>query len=70
MINPRQRVRIVLRGAPRSWLRPASDDWLVALIRGGDATAFEILYDRHSRELLSFSRNMLGSQHDAEEPSS
>jgi RNA polymerase sigma factor (sigma-70 family) len=67
LIDPRQRVRIVLRGAPRSWLRPASDDWLVALVRGGDATAFEILYDRHSRELLSFCRYMLDSQHDAED---
>jgi RNA polymerase sigma factor (sigma-70 family) len=66
-MDPRQRVRMVLRGAPRSWLRPASDDWLVALVRGGNATAFEILYDRHSRELLSFCRFMLSSQHDAED---
>jgi RNA polymerase sigma factor (sigma-70 family) len=39
----------------------------VALVRRGDATAFEILYDRHVRELLSFCRYMLGSQADAED---
>jgi RNA polymerase sigma factor (sigma-70 family) len=45
----------------------AADDRLVALVRRGDPTAFEILYDRHVRELLSFCRYMLGSQADAED---
>ena len=48
-------------------LRFAADDRLVALVRGGDPTAFEILYDRHIRELLSFCRYMLGSHADAED---
>jgi len=60
-------VRGELRASSRAWLRFATDDRLVALIRRGDATAFEILYDRHCRELLSFCRYMLGSQHDAED---
>ncbi len=52
-----------------SRIRPrfAADDRLVALVRGGDPTAFEILYDRHSRELLSFCSYILGSRHDAED---
>ena len=37
------------------------------LVRGGDATAFEIVYDRYCRELLTFCRYMLRSQHDAED---
>lgn len=55
------------RQGARLRLRFAADDRLVALIRSGDATAFEILYDRHARELLSFCRHMLGSQSDAED---
>ena len=39
----------------------------MAFVRGGDPTAFEILYDRHARELLSFCRYMLGSHADAED---
>jgi RNA polymerase sigma factor (sigma-70 family) len=48
-------------------LRFAADDRLVALVRAGDPTAFEILYDRHASELLSFCRYMLGSQADSED---
>jgi len=48
-------------------LRFATDDRLVGLLRGGDTTAFEILYDRHARELLAFCRYTLGSQQDAED---
>ncbi|HYM45400.1 MAG TPA: sigma-70 family RNA polymerase sigma factor [Solirubrobacteraceae bacterium] len=51
----------------RTWLRFAADDRLVGFVRRGDATAFEILYDRHCRELLSFCRYILGSRHDAED---
>jgi RNA polymerase sigma factor (sigma-70 family) len=39
----------------------------VSLVRRGDRTAFEILYDRHARELLSFARHMLDSPQDAED---
>jgi RNA polymerase sigma factor (sigma-70 family) len=44
-----------------------SDDRLVANVRRGDAKAFETLYDRHIRELLSFCRYILGSHSDAED---
>jgi RNA polymerase sigma factor (sigma-70 family) len=59
--------RAGLAKASRVRLRFAADDRLVSLVRRGDATAFEILYDRHVRELLSFCRYMLGSQADAED---
>jgi RNA polymerase sigma factor (sigma-70 family) len=55
------------RRGSRVRLRFAADDRLVALVRRGDPTAFEILYDRHVRELLSFCRYMLGSHADAED---
>jgi RNA polymerase sigma factor (sigma-70 family) len=45
----------------------ASDEQLVASIRDDDPAAFEALYERHSRELLSFCLYMLGSRADAEE---
>ncbi|MHB8243676.1 MAG: sigma-70 family RNA polymerase sigma factor [Solirubrobacteraceae bacterium] len=48
-------------------MRFAPDDRLVSLVRRGDSSAFEILYDRHAGELLSFCRYMLGSRHDAED---
>jgi RNA polymerase sigma factor (sigma-70 family) len=62
-----RRIRAKSRASLRYWPRPASDDRLVALVRQGDAPAFETLYDRHSRELLSFCRYILGSQSDAED---
>jgi RNA polymerase sigma factor (sigma-70 family) len=55
------------RHGSRARLHFAADDRLVGLVRGGDATAFEVLYDRHAPELLSFCRYMLGSQADAED---
>ena len=60
------------RGAPsrsisRARLRCAGDNRLVGYVRRGDSLAFEVLYDRYSRELLSFCRYMLGSQADAED---
>lgn len=54
-------------GGSRIRLRLASDDRLVASIRGGEPAAFEALYDRHAAELLSFCLYMLGSHHDAED---
>jgi RNA polymerase sigma factor (sigma-70 family) len=51
----------------RAALRLSGDGRLVTLVRDGDATAFEVMYDRHAAKLLSFCRHMLGSQHDAED---
>ncbi|HEV3033832.1 MAG TPA: sigma-70 family RNA polymerase sigma factor [Solirubrobacteraceae bacterium] len=59
--------RAGLRGGSRARLRFAADDRLVALVRRGDATAFEVLYDRHAGELLSFCGYLLGSRADAED---
>ena len=46
---------------PRSavLLRVASDERLVALVRGGSEAAFEAIYDRHHRGILAFCRHML-----------
>jgi len=48
-------------------LRLATDDGLIALVRSGDTSAFEAIYERHSGALLSFCAYMLGSRHDAED---
>jgi len=48
-------------------LRLLSDDRLVALIRDGNANAFEAVYDRHYRAILSFCRHMLGCTDEAED---
>jgi len=54
------------RGSPRG-LQRASDEALVDALRGGDARAFELLYERHHRALLAFCRHMLGSREEAED---
>lgn len=52
-------------------LRPipgtASDERLVASVRGGSEAAFEALYDRHLHGILGFCRHMLGSAEEAED---
>jgi RNA polymerase sigma factor (sigma-70 family) len=48
-------------------LRLASDDRLVALVRAGNQAAFETLYDRHHRPLLSFCRHMLADRGESED---
>jgi RNA polymerase sigma factor (sigma-70 family) len=48
-------------------LRVASDAHLVGLIREGRTAAFEAVYDRHHRAILSFCRHMLGSTEEAED---
>lgn len=58
--------RLINAGA-RVRLRLAADDRLVAFVRRGDTAAFEVLYERHCRGLLSFCVYMLGSRHDAED---
>jgi len=51
----------------RAALVLASDKRLVTLVRAGEPVAFEVLYDRHARKLLSFCRHMLGSRQDGED---
>lgn len=48
-------------------LRAASDERLVALVRDGDAHAFEAVYERHHRGLLSFCRHMLSNREEGED---
>lgn len=52
---------------PARFLRLASDERLVALVRTGDERAFEVLYDRHLPAILGFCRHMLGSREQAED---
>jgi RNA polymerase sigma factor (sigma-70 family) len=52
---------------PRRLLAAVSDERLVDYVRGGDAGAFEVLYDRYSAGILGFCRHMLGSTADAED---
>jgi RNA polymerase sigma factor (sigma-70 family) len=52
---------------PRPLRRIAGDDRLVELVREGRQDAFEVLYDRYHRQILSFSRHMLGSREEAED---
>jgi RNA polymerase sigma factor (sigma-70 family) len=48
-------------------LRLQSDERLVALIRRGSSTAFEVLVARYHSRLLAFCRHLLGSREDAED---
>jgi RNA polymerase sigma factor (sigma-70 family) len=48
-------------------LRLQSDERLVALIRRGSTTAFEVLVSRYHARLLAFCRHLLGSREDAED---
>ena len=50
--------------SPR-FLRLASDARLVALIRAGNAAAFEAVYDRYQGQIMSFCRHMLGDPEEA-----
>ena len=52
--------------SPRT-LGLASDARLVTLVRQGNAAAFEAMYDRHHRAILSFCRHMLGDPEEAED---
>jgi RNA polymerase sigma factor (sigma-70 family) len=62
-----ERVGIRPRRVPARLLRLASDERLVELVRGGSEAAFEALYARHHRGVLSFCRHMLGSVEEAED---
>src|SRR2546423_515382 len=48
-------------------VRPARDERRAALIRAGNEPAFEVVYDRYHRQLLSFCRHMLGRAEEAED---
>jgi RNA polymerase sigma factor (sigma-70 family) len=52
---------------PGRFVRSLSDERLVSRVRSGDEAAFEAIYDRHHRGLLSFCRHMLGDQQEAED---
>ena len=52
---------------PARLLRLASDERLVDVLRGGSEAAFEVIYARHHRGVLSFCRHMLGSVEEAED---
>lgn len=48
-------------------LRSLADEDLMYLVRGGDARAFEVVYDRHSRAAFSLAYRMVGSRAPAED---
>ncbi|MGH2804649.1 MAG: RNA polymerase sigma factor, partial [Thermoleophilaceae bacterium] len=54
-------------GATRRMLGRAGDRRLAALAAGGDEAAFEAIFERHHRGLLSFCRHLLGSLDEAED---
>jgi RNA polymerase sigma factor (sigma-70 family) len=45
----------------------ADDDRLLRHIRGGSEPAFEVVFERYGKGILSFCRHMLGSQEEAED---
>jgi RNA polymerase sigma-70 factor (ECF subfamily) len=48
--------------------RAATDEQLVALVRGGDDRAFDAIHERYARRLLAHARQLMGgAHHDAEE---
>lgn len=53
--------------ANESDLRSLADEDLMYLVRGGDARAFEVVYDRHSRAAFSLAYRMVGSRAPAED---
>jgi RNA polymerase sigma factor (sigma-70 family) len=48
-------------------LRLQSDERLIALLRRGNTSAFEVLVSRYHSRLLAFCRHLLGSKEDAED---
>jgi RNA polymerase sigma factor (sigma-70 family) len=58
----------VFSGTRRGTLRRIpGDEKLVALVRADRPEAFEAVYDRYHRQILSFCRHMLGSREEAED---
>src|SRR3954470_10182776 len=62
---PRRRQLPPLRS--RRVLALFDDDRLAREVARGSEAAFEVVYDRHHRGLLSFCRHMLGSPEEAED---
>jgi RNA polymerase sigma factor (sigma-70 family) len=58
--------RLFLPSSPKV-LAALSDEKLVEQVRRGNEAAFEVVYDRHHRGILSFCRHMLGSPDEAED---
>jgi RNA polymerase sigma factor (sigma-70 family) len=58
--------RLFLPRSPKV-LAALSDERLVEQVRRGNEAAFEAVYDRHHRGILSFCRHMLGSADEAED---
>jgi RNA polymerase sigma factor (sigma-70 family) len=58
--------RIFLPRSPRV-LGAFTDERLVEQVRRGNEAAFEVLFDRHHRAILSFCRHMLASADEAED---
>jgi RNA polymerase sigma factor (sigma-70 family) len=52
---------------PRRSLRFSRDEDLVRMLRSGDERAFEVIFDRHHRGILSFCRHMVSSREEAED---
>ena len=48
-------------------LRDLADEELVHVVRGGDAAAFEVLYERHATAAFSLAFRMMGSRPAAED---
>jgi RNA polymerase sigma-70 factor (ECF subfamily) len=55
------------RGAGAGSLRELADEDLMALVRRGEARAFEVIYDRHSGVAFSLAYRMCGSRTAAED---
>jgi RNA polymerase sigma-70 factor, ECF subfamily len=48
-------------------IRNLADEEVMQLVQGGDARAFELLYDRHGRAAFSLAYRMVGSRVNAED---
>src|SRR4051812_8888780 len=52
---------------PARLLGTAGDERLVALVRAGSEPAFEAIFDRYHRPILSFCRHLAGNRQEAED---
>jgi RNA polymerase sigma factor (sigma-70 family) len=62
---PREAVSVSSGRLGPRLLRGLSDERLVAFVREGHRAAFEAIYDRYNRPILSFCRHMLGDPEEA-----
>ena len=53
--------------SPAGSLRELADEDLMALVRHGEARAFEVIYDRHSAVAFSLAYRMCGTRAAAED---